>query len=170
LTSATDAGEPRLIPLGEIAGTHGVRGEIKVRPAADSAEFLLRYKRFFVNGAKFDAQSARVHKGAVLIKLSGVDTLDAAAALRGAALCAARGDAPLPEGTFFVADVIGFTAIDDAGGAPFGTVEDYITLPSNGVFVVRGRSGEELIPDAPGFVPAIDAAARRIRFRRLDRA
>ncbi len=38
----------RFIEAGEIVNTHGVRGEVKIQPWVDSAEFLSRFKTLYI--------------------------------------------------------------------------------------------------------------------------
>ena len=38
------------LEVGEIVGTHGVRGEVKLRAWADSPEFLRRFKTLYLGG------------------------------------------------------------------------------------------------------------------------
>jgi len=55
--------EPRLLPAGTIVTTHGVRGEVKLRPVTDSAEFLLSLSVFYMDSKPVKPSKMRVHKG-----------------------------------------------------------------------------------------------------------
>ena len=83
------------LEAGQIVSTHGIRGEVKVMPWADDPEFLLDFDTVYLNGAPVRVQSSRVQKTCVLMKLAGVDDLDAAARLRGQTVCIRREDAQL---------------------------------------------------------------------------
>lgn len=71
------------LQAGEIVTTHGVRGEVKILPWADSPEFLLEFDCFYIDGVPYKVEQARVHKGCVLAKLQGIDDPACAQALRG---------------------------------------------------------------------------------------
>ena len=83
------------LDCGTVVNTHGVKGEIKINPEADSPAFLLQFHTLYLNRNPYEVTSARVHKGCVIAKLSGVDTIEAAQTLRGMTVSFARKDAKL---------------------------------------------------------------------------
>ena len=72
----------QFIEAGEIVTTHGVRGEVKVLTWLDSPELLCEFDRCRIGGKEFKMESVRVQKICNLVKLSGVDTMEAAQAMR----------------------------------------------------------------------------------------
>ena len=68
----------QFLEAGKIVRTHGVRGELVLECWADSPEFLAGLKHLYFDGGGRDAGlvSSRVHKGRVLLKLQGVDTVE----------------------------------------------------------------------------------------------
>lgn len=68
------------LDAGQIVSTHGIRGEVKVLPWADGPEFLTLFDRVYLKGREYVLESARVQKTCVLLKLQGVDTVEAAQA------------------------------------------------------------------------------------------
>lgn len=56
-----------------------------------------------------------MHKGNVIAKLEGVDDVNAAMLLKGKTVHIRRSDAKLPEGSFFLADLIGLDVVDEHG-------------------------------------------------------
>ena len=144
----------RFLPAGEIVNTHGIRGEVRVLPWADSPDFLLGFKNLYIDGEKMPVQSSRVQKTCVLVKFKGVDTVEAAALLRGKTVQIARKDVKLDKGTFFVADLVGLSARDQDGRI-IGTVAEVLSMPKNDVYIVRGE-GEYMIPAVKDYVKSID--------------
>ena len=144
----------RFLPAGEIVNTHGIRGEVRVLPWADSPDFLLGFKNLYIDGEKMPVQSSRVQKTCVLVKFKGVDTVEAAALLRGKTVQIARKDVKLDKGTFFVADLVGLSARDQDGRI-IGTVAEVLSMPKNDVYIVRGE-GEYMIPAVKEYVKSID--------------
>ena len=71
------------IKAGEIVTTHGVRGEVKVLPWVDSPETLSEFDRCRIDGVEYIIESCRVQKTCNLVKLTGIDTMEAAQAMRG---------------------------------------------------------------------------------------
>ena len=123
------------LEVGKVTNVHGLMGEVKVQPWADSPEFLCQFKTLYVDDAHFPmtVQRARVHKNMVIIKFEGPTDVPSAMALRGATLYIDRADAKLPEGAFFLADIYGLEVRDAASGAVLGKIADVLTLPANNV-------------------------------------
>ena len=147
--------EKRFLEAGKITNTHGVRGEVRITPWADSAAFLRRFSVFYIDGQPVRVASSRVHKSQLIAKLEGVDDVNAAMALKNRVICIDRADAKLPKGRFFVQDLLGLPVHSD-DGADLGTLADVLELPQGNVYVVRGAR-EILIPDVPEFILDIDA-------------
>ena len=87
----------QFLEAGRIVRTHGVRGELVLECWADSPEFVAGVKHLYFDGGKTDAGvvSSRVHKGRLLLKLQGVDTVEQGDALRGKVLYLNREDVRL---------------------------------------------------------------------------
>ena len=107
--------EKQFLEAGEVVSTHGIQGEIKILPWADSPEFLLGFKTLFLNGKPYTVRASRVHKTCVLAKLEGIDTPEQATLLRGQTVTVDRTGITLPEGTVFIADLLGCRALDEDG-------------------------------------------------------
>ena len=137
------------LEAGKIVSTHGVRGEVKILPWADDADFLVGLPRVFVAGREYAVQHSRVQKTCVLMKLAGIDDVDTAAKFREQVVRIHRDDVELPEGSVFIADLIGLRVIAD--GEEIGKVTDILSMPGNDVYVVTG-SREYLIPAVPEFI------------------
>jgi len=145
----------RYLEAGEITTTHGVRGEVRIRPWADSAEFLKGFSVFYIDGKPFPVRSASVHRQALIAALEGVDSMEAAERLRGKIVMIDREDARLEPGAYFLQDIIGLPAVDEETGKELGTVEDIMELPGGDVLVIRGER-EILVPRVPEFIRRVD--------------
>ncbi len=142
------------LEVGKVTNIHGLNGEVKVQPWADSPDFLCRFKTLYVDEAHFPmaVQRARVHKNMVIIKFEGPTHVPSAMSLRGATLYIDRADANLPEGAFFLADIYGLEVRDASTGQVLGKIADVLTLPANNVYVVKGGPRELMIPAVPQFI------------------
>ena len=111
------------LEVGKITNTHGMMGEVRVQPWADSPDFLCQFKTLYVDSSHWPIQveRARVHKNMVILKLEGVTDVPSALAMRNAVLYIDREDVKLPEGSFFLADLMGLEVRDAADGAVLGT-------------------------------------------------
>ena len=142
----------KYLEVGKIVGTHGIKGEVRIQPWADSCEFLLDFKRFYYNNGEesFKVKGSRVHKNVVVAKLEGIDSIEQADALRNKVLYIDRKDAHLPEGRYFVQDLIGLRVVDAETGAEYGVIDDVFNTLANDVYSVRTADGREHL------IPAID--------------
>ena len=151
---------PKLMYLeaGQIVGTHGVRGEVRVQPWCDSAEQLAAIRTFYFDeqGTQAIKGRARAHKHMALIALDGVDSIEAAQAMRGRLLYAKREDFRLPPDRYFVRDLLGLSVIDADSGESYGTLCDVSQTGANSVYHVRTENGEVLIPAVPLVVKEVD--------------
>lgn len=151
------------LDAGEIVTTHGVRGEVKVLPWADSPDFLLDYNRLLIGGTEYIVENCRVQKSCNLLKLKGVDTMEAGQALRGKTVQIYRSDAP--EDVIFAAELIGIDVV--ANDACIGKIADVLDYPGNKVYVVRGEY-EYMIPAVKQFVLSTDVDAGVMQVRLIE--
>lgn len=143
------------LEVGKIVNTHGVRGEVKLQPWADSPDFLLKFKTLYLDGKAMKVRSARVHKNMVILALEGVEDVNVAMTLKEKVLCIRRADAKLPKGSFFIQDILGADVVDEQG-VKLGELADVLDLPGHSVYVVRGER-EIMIPAVPEFILKTDA-------------
>ena len=94
------------LEIGQIVTTHGVMGEVRVKPWCDTPELLCEFDRLFFDGGKttVGVERARVHKNVVILKLEDINTMDDAQKLRNRVLYCSRDDFELDEGTYFIQD------------------------------------------------------------------
>lgn len=156
--------------MGKVTNVHGLMGEVKVQPWADSPEFLCQFKTLYVDEAHFPmtVQRARVHKNMVIIKFEGPTDVPSALSLRNAILYIDRSDVDLPEGAFFLADIYGLEVRDAATGEVLGKIADVLTLPANNVYVVKGGARELMIPAVPQFIAETNVEGGYLRVNLME--
>ncbi|MDR1157799.1 MAG: ribosome maturation factor RimM [Oscillospiraceae bacterium] len=161
--------DKRFLEAGVIVGTHGVRGELRLNPWCDDVAFFSALKTLYIAGRAYALLSARPHKHLALLRLGGVDDVTAAQALRGQVVHVDRAEAALPEGRFFIQDLIGFSVVDCASKQSIGALTDVWQQPAHDVYVVRDAEGREhLIPNVPAFVKEIDWPGQTIRVTLIE--
>lgn len=158
------------LEAGQIVGTHGVRGELRVNPWCDSPEFLKDFKTLYFDADgknEVKVRSCRPHGNVALLSLDGVDNVESAAALRGKMLYMRRSDAKLSEGSYFIAELIGCNVIDaDDINIIYGTLADVSRTGANDVWHIMSPDGKEyLIPSIPSVVIETDVRDGIIRIR-----
>ena len=153
------------LPTGEIVNTHGLKGYVKVMPWADDPSDLLDFDRFFIDGKEYEVEYSAQQKTMVLLKLAGVDDVDAATKLRGKEISICRDDIELEEGVVFIADLIGLPVLAD--GVEIGKITEVLTPPGNDVYVVKGEH-EYMIPAVQEFIETLNPEDGCIRVRLIE--
>ena len=154
------------LDCGQIVNTHGIHGAVRIVPWADSPDFLCGFSTLYVDGGAKKVQSSRVHKGSVIAKLDGVDTVEGAMALKGKTVQIRRTDAKLPEGAFFLADIIGLDVVDE-DGQKIGVLKEVLSPSIQQVYVVQGER-EILIPAVPEFILETNIAGGYLKVRLIE--
>lgn len=157
------------LEIGEIVGTHGVRGELRVNPWSDSPEFLKKFKKFYFDEAciqKIEAVSVRPHGNVVLIKFQGIDDMDEALKLKGKILYIQRKDINLNDG-YFIADLIDCTVYDADNDKIYGILTDVSRTGANDVWHITKDGKEYLIPAIKDVVSSVDVDTGVIKIRPL---
>jgi len=157
----------RLIEAGRIVNTHGVRGEVRILPWADSPDFLTGFKRLYIDGSPIEVINARPHKSFVIVAFKGVNDVEGAMMLKNKTVFIDRSDVLLEEGRYFVADIIGLRALDAETGEEIGRVVDVLLLPANNVYVIRGER-EVLVPAVDEFIAETCLDGGYVRVRLID--
>ncbi len=156
----------RFIETGRITAPHGIRGEVKVEPWADSPEFLLDFDTLYIGGEAMKVAASRVHGKFVLVSFEGVDSVEKADRLRGKTVYIDRADVTLPEGKYFISDLMGMEAVDE-NGEKLGKVTDILDLPSGSVAEIKGER-EILVPVRPEFVISADVNTNTVTLRLIE--
>ncbi len=159
------------LEVGEITGTHGVHGEMRLNPWCDSPDFVKRFKTLYFDSCgnePIGLVSARPHGNVAILKLSGIDTVEKAQALRGKILYMKRSDAKLPDGKYFIAELLDCVVKDaDDPEIVYGRLSGVSQTGANDVWHVTNDKGEYLIPAIPSVVTDTDVEKGEVTIRPL---
>ena len=95
------------------------------------------------------------------MKVSGINDVNAAQALRGAKVSVNKDEVELSDGQYFIADLIGLEVYDEKDGL-VGKIYDVLNLPANDAYVVRDGDVEFMIPVVREFVKNVDMENKRV--------
>ena len=153
----------QFLEAGQIVTTHGVRGEMKVLPWADGPDFLMDFGRVRIDGKEYLVETCRIQKNCNLLKLQGIDTMEAAQAMHGKTLEIYREDAD-PD-IVFAAELIGMEVYQEE--TPIGEITEVLDYPGNKVYVVKGEK-TYMVPAVKAFVLSTDMAANRMQVKLIE--
>lgn len=160
------------LEAGEFVTTHGIAGELRLYPWSDGPDFLAGFSTFYLDGAgrrPLQVAQIRPHKNICIVRLEGVDSIEAARPMIGRTVYIAREDANLPAGRFFVQDILGAEVVDDATGESYGTIHAVTHPGRHDVYEIHGPAGQVwFFPAAEPFIAAIDLEAGRVRVKPIE--
>lgn len=163
--------QQKYLEIGKVTGTHALMGEVRVHPWADSPEFLCQFKTLYLDkegGWAIKVERARPHKNMAIVKFENINDVPSGMSLKDAILYVDRDDVNLPEGSFFIADLMGLEVRDAANGAVLGKIADVLDMPASNVYVVRGGEREFMIPAVDAFVVETNVTDGYIRVNMIE--
>lgn len=154
----------KVLKVGIISSTHGVRGEVKVFPTTDDAKRFKNLKEVLMDTGKelcpLQIEAVRFFKQFVILKFKDYDCLNDVEKFRGKALFVTREHAvKLNKDEYFIADLIGMNVTADDGILK-GRLKDVLQTGANDVYVISLEDGRELL------LPAIKECVLDISFEK----
>jgi 16S rRNA processing protein RimM len=162
------------VPLAEVARSHGVKGELRLKLYNSDSDLLLGADEILLRFPDGDEQEvsvdgARRANDAILMKLHAVGDRDKADELRTAKICLRRREFPeLEDGEFYFCDAIGCQVFFEE--RLLGEVKEIVTYPSVSVVVVKAADGggNWEVPLTDAFIRAVDVKAGRFELATMD--
>jgi 16S rRNA processing protein RimM len=145
--------------MGRVAGSYGVRGWIRVE---EPQEALAACGRWWIGGSEYPVEETKEHSGALLAKLGGLKSREAALKLKGSTVYVRREALPEPEaGHYYLADLVGLEVVNGEGVA-LGVVKRWTFNGAQDVMEVAGER-TRFIPWTAAVVRDVDLGKRQIR-------
>ncbi len=147
------------LEIGKIVATQGLKGEFRVQYYCDSAEVICDFDRLFLGKEKTELEvtAARPHKTLAILKVKGIDSVEQAKTLVGKMLYLNRDDAELPDGVYFIQDLIGLVVKDIDSGRIYGKIDDVYQNGAADVYSIKTENGGQLMfPAIPEVLIDID--------------
>ncbi|HEV2134796.1 MAG TPA: ribosome maturation factor RimM [Terracidiphilus sp.] len=159
--------------LARIRRPQGRKGEVLAEILTDFPEKFSERRRLWLIRQDQTAATREVelvnhwpHKGSMVLHFAGVDSISAAEELTGLIVAIPRTERiSLGEDEAYISDLVGCALFDVAGGAPVnvGEIEDVDRSAGPvALLVVRGATGEILVPFARDYLRKIDLDAKRV--------
>ena len=163
-----------LINYGRITRPHGLKGEVVLIPFSRRPDNLPGINYIYIDREdsgepdRLTVSGCRLHKGAAIVKLEGVDSIDDAEGLRGSEVLVDTDELEgLEEDEYYWFDLIGLGVYTE-DGAFVGKVEDLIDRAEQSVLIVRNGGVETLIPLAEPIIKEIDLESSKIVITPVD--
>jgi len=154
----------KMIEIGQIVATHGLRGDVKVRLYSGGFEVLMTVDQVTLRlpaGDLLDLDIARQikHKGQVLLRFKDHNSINEAEMFIRSKVLVAEDKLPeLKDGELYWRQLKGLRVVDQVCG-DIGLLNDIYTTAAHDIYVVEGRFGEVLIPAVKQFILDINLDA-----------
>lgn len=161
------------LEVGKIVNTHGLKGEVKIITWTDSPDIFedleFVYAMFKNNETKLTLKTVKYQKNNIIAKFSEINSIDEAEKFKNCILEADRdmlGD--LPEGVYYIADLIGCKVFDD-NGQSLGKISDVFNTGANDIYAVSTPEKKDLlIPVTPETILNVDIYNKKVTVHLLE--
>lgn len=164
----------KLIIVGLIANTHGIRGELKIVPETDFPERFDKGNTLLIVDSQnkqtpVTVQTSRLHKNVFIVQFAQFSNINEVEKFKGSLLkIEAKNQQPLEEGEYYYHEIIGCKVITEEG-QELGLVSEVLTPGANDVWVVDLPKGKQLLlPVIDNVVLDVDIAAKTIRIHLME--
>jgi 16S rRNA processing protein RimM len=153
------------VRIGKIVGCHGIRGDVKVRPTSDEADWMDTLREVILQDAQSGRQTVmrvqhtRRQGPLVLLHFTGLDDRNQVEPLVGSLLFANLADLPDPqEDEYWVDDLIGLEVVDLQTSRKRGTVKDLLSSGGQDFLEIQLEDSSQtvVIPFITKFFPTVD--------------
>ncbi|MBR3511714.1 MAG: 16S rRNA processing protein RimM [Clostridia bacterium] len=158
----------KYLELGQIVNVRGLKGEVKVNSFTDDNTKFERLPKVFIKRNKGDIEERKIekvsyNKNQVIIKFVGINTIDEAEKLRNSFILVDRDDlGSLPEGVYYIADLIGLDVFTEEGEL-LGKVDDIYNTGANDIYVIKDDLGKQrLLPGIKDVIKEVNIEEGKI--------
>ncbi len=152
-----------MIKIGDVVNAVGLRGELKIYPYSENKERFETLKNVYFNDAEVKIEQVRYKDNLVILKIQGVDDRTSAEACKGIEVFMNDEDLEeLPEGTYYVKDILGYS-VEDRNRGPIGILKDVRDNGAQNLFIIeKNNGGELLVPAVEEFFTGVDLVRKVI--------
>ena len=155
-------GSPATVYVGRVLRPIGLRGEVRIEISSDTPDRFVSGAVLCIDGNPYHVLDARQARQGLVLKLSNVNSLSEAEALRGKALYVRESQVPpMPDGSYYYYQILGMQVYTDRN-TYLGEVTEIIQTGSNDVYVLTKGERSVLVPAVDSVVLSVDIKARRM--------
>lgn len=162
------------LQAGVITSTHGIRGEVKVFPTTDDAQYFRELKKVYLDTGKeqipLEIEHVKFFKQFAILKFKGINNINDIEKYKGKSLMIDREDAsPLGEDEYYIGDMIGMDVYTDDPAEHFGVLRDVLETGANDVYIIdSNRHGEVLVPAIRQCILRVDTEKNEMHIHLME--
>lgn len=152
--------EKKLLEIGKIVNTHGLRGEVKIVPWTDNPDVFEDLTVIYIKNKSeykpLNIESVRYQKNNLIVKFKEYSDINDILQYKNAVLYAERDDlGELPEGVYYIVDLIGLEVFTESG-EKIGIIADVFNTGASDIYDVKRDGKRNLL------LPVIDEVVKNV--------
>jgi 16S rRNA processing protein RimM len=164
----------KLVTVGKVVNSHGIRGELKIVPETDFPErFDVGNSLIIVDSQNkqtpVTVKTSRLHKNVFIVLFSQFSNINDVEKYKGSLLkIEAKNQKPLEEGEYYYHEIIGCKVVTE-DEQELGLISEILTPGANDVWVVSLPKGKQLLlPVIDDVVLKVDIPNKTIRIHLME--
>lgn len=158
----------RFVVIGKAVRPFGIRGEIKVTAFTESFEAFQNSDTLIFGESSYTVTAIRIHKGAALVSLEGIDNPETASKLVGTLVKTDVENLPPKEDDeYYWFELLGMRVFT-VDGRDLGKITQITPTGANDVLHVEGAYGEVLLPMIEDVVLEVDTEGEKMTVDPLE--
>ncbi len=153
--------------VGKIVGTHGIKGELKVKSDTSFDRFKKGNKLYIEKEEEITINSHRQHKGMELITINNLTNINDVLCYVGKDLYVPHNREELEDGEFYYEDLIGLDCYDSKDNL-IGTVVDLQEVPQGLILEIKSSVKTILVPFVDEFIVDIDLDNNKLSINEIE--
>lgn len=162
------------LEAGKIVNTHGLRGEVKIVPWTDTPDTFEDIPYVFIkkktSEEKLTIKNVKYQKGNIIVKFAEINTIEDAEKYKNTIVYVDREVMPpLPDGAYYITDLIGLAVYEETDNRLLGTVSDVFSTGSSDIYEIKRDSQKPLlVPVIDDVVKSVDLDNKKITVKLLE--
>ncbi len=153
--------------VGKIIGTHGIKGELKVKSDTSFDRFKVGNVLYVEKEYPITINSVRNHKGFTLITVNSFTNINDVLDLVNKEIYVNHDHKELKDGEYYYEDIIGLDVFD-SNNINRGVVNDIIEVPQGLLLEIKGQEKTSLIPYVKEFIKEINLSEKKIVINEIE--
>lgn len=150
------------IIIGKVLKTHGLKGELKIKPLTDFVEErFVKGNKVFINDTELVIKSTRNFKGSILVIFEGYEDINLVEKFHSQDIYDFQDNIILEEDQFFFSDLLECEVYNN--DKLVGKVVDILENPTQDVLIIKTINGNKMVPYVDAFIKEVDIEAKIIK-------
>lgn len=160
----------KLIRMGKIVNTQGLKGDVRVYPDTDDMTRFESMEWLHIEGESKPLKIVKVRykKNLAILKFEGLDHINDVEKFKNKIVYTEKlSPDALEEERYYVEDLLGMAVVDEKHGK-IGVLKEVLQNPAHDLYVVKTKGEDLLIPVVEAFIKEVDMENKIIKTTLID--